>query len=218
MAAAIRQISVQKGLDPADFTLACFGGAGGQHACLVADELGMDRVFLHPLAGVLSAYGIGLSDFSLLREQAVEIPFTPDAMAPLAAMAARLADEAEAALAAQAPGTAITHRITLLLRYAGTDTALPIAFTTHEEMSQNFAAAHQRLFGFVTPEKPLAAETLLVEASAPGEALAEQEIPPARCPPRSAIALCSAMARRMRRPSMTAPPSAPGQTSWARRS
>ncbi len=176
MAQAIRQISVQKGLNPADFALVCFGGAGGQHACAVADELGMDRVFIHPLAGVLSAYGIGLSDFSLMREQAVEMPFTPQAMETLAQTAARLAAKAEAALRAQNPGAAITHTATILLRYAGTDTALPVELCEFNEMARKFTAAHQRLFGFVTPEKPLVAETVLVEASTPGEALTEPGI------------------------------------------
>ncbi len=175
MAQAIRQISVQKGLNPADFALVCFGGAGGQHACLVADELGMDRVFIHPFAGVLSAYGIGLSDFSLLREQAVELPFTEAALDALAQTAARLAAEAETSLRAQTPGAEITHSTTILLRYAGTDTALPVKFASHAEMLAEFTAAHQRLFGFTTPEKPLVAETVQVEASAPGEPLAEPE-------------------------------------------
>nr|WP_183265259.1 hydantoinase B/oxoprolinase family protein [Acidocella aromatica] len=182
MAQAIRQISVQKGLNPADFALVCFGGAGGQHACLVADELGMDRVFIHPFAGVLSAYGIGLSDFSLLREQAVELPFTETALDALAQTAARLAAEAETSLRAQTPGADITHSTTILLRYAGTDTALPVSFAPYAEMLAEFTAAHQRLFGFTTPEKPLVAETVLVEASAPGEPLAEPGISPAPLP------------------------------------
>jgi 5-oxoprolinase (ATP-hydrolysing) len=182
MAQAIRQISVQKGLDPKNFVLVCFGGAGGQHAAQVADELGMDKVFIHPLAGVLSAYGIGLSDFSLLRELAVEMPFTVEAMAALEDTASRLAREAEAALAAQNPGAAISHTVTILLRYAGTDTALPVKFHNYSEMHANFTAAHQRLFGFTTPEKSLVAETVLVEATAPGEPLAEPEIAAAPLP------------------------------------
>ena len=176
MAQAIRQISVQKGLNPADFTLVCFGGAGGQHACAVADELGMERVFLHPLAGVLSAYGIGLSDFLNLREQGVEIPFVPEAKEELAAIAARLATEAKAALLAQNPDAVVSHTTTILLRYAGTDTALPIKFCSFKKMSEAFAAEHQRLFGFTTPEKTLVVDTVLVEASAPGEPLVEPEI------------------------------------------
>ena len=83
MANAIKQVSVQKGHDATRFALQCFGGAGGQHACLVADELGMETVFIHPFAGVLSAYGMGLADQTVMREQAVEAPFTADEMAGL---------------------------------------------------------------------------------------------------------------------------------------
>jgi 5-oxoprolinase (ATP-hydrolysing) len=182
MAAAIRQISVQKGLNPADFTLVSFGGAGGQHACAVAAELGMSRVFLHPLAGVLSAYGIGLADVSLLREQAVETAFTPESMDSLAATAARLAEDAVRSLAAQAPDTPAQTTTTLLLRYAGTDSALPVPFTTHAQMVNAFTAAHRRLFGFATPEHRLIADTLLVEATAQGEPLAEPTLAPAPLP------------------------------------
>ena len=81
MANAIKKISVARGYDVTRYTLQCFGGAGGQHACLVADALGMTRVFVHPLAGVLSAYGMGLADQNVIREQAVELPLAPDAPA-----------------------------------------------------------------------------------------------------------------------------------------
>jgi 5-oxoprolinase (ATP-hydrolysing) len=176
MAHAIRQISVQKGRNPADFVLASFGGAGGQHACLVADELGMDRIFIHPLAGVLSAYGIGLADFLILREQAVEIPLNAQAAGQLAAVADRLAADATRTLLEQNPGAQTTAQTTILLRYAGTDTTLPVPLTTPKEMAENFSAAHQKLFGFITPEKPLVAETVVVEVSAPGQAITEPEI------------------------------------------
>ena len=101
MANAIKQVSVQKGHDATRFALQCFGGAGGQHACLVADALGMETIFIHPYAGVLSAYGMGLADQTVMREQAVEIPLEAHAMAELADVADRLASEAKAALAAQ---------------------------------------------------------------------------------------------------------------------
>ena len=87
MANAIKQVSVQKGHDATRFALQCFGGAGGQHACLVADALGMETVFIHPFAGVLSAYGMGLADQTVMREQAVEIPLEPHAMAELRELA-----------------------------------------------------------------------------------------------------------------------------------
>ena len=182
MAHAIRQITVQRGINPADFTLASFGGAGGQHACLVADELGIDTIFIHPLAGVLSAYGIGLADFTLVRDQAVELPFTPERIATLTATAATLAENATAALHAQNPGARASTTATVLLRYAGTDTALPVPLTAHAEMTARFTAAHQRLFGFATPEKPLIAEAVVVEAKAQGERIEEPEIPAAAPP------------------------------------
>jgi 5-oxoprolinase (ATP-hydrolysing) len=177
MAHAIRQISVQKGRNPADFVLTCFGGAGGQHACLVADELGMDTVFIHPYAGVLSAYGMGLADFRRLQEKAVEIPFSPDAIASLQNTADQLAAEAQTALAAQGIDPAqITAHKSVHLRYAGTDTALPVPLTDHAAMLKMFEAAHKKLFGFITPEKSLIAETVSVEAIAPGDPIEEAEI------------------------------------------
>jgi 5-oxoprolinase (ATP-hydrolysing) len=174
MAHAIRQISVQKGHNPADFTLTSFGGAGGQHACLVADELGMDRIFIHPLAGVLSAYGMGLADFRQLRERAAEIEFTPPSLDELAHIADELATDATAALRAQnVLADAISIEKFVHLRYAGTDAPLKISFTDHAAMIIAFEAAHKKLFGFVTPEKKLIAETVSVEAIAPGEAIDE---------------------------------------------
>jgi len=182
MAHAIRQISVQKGLNPADFVLACFGGAGGQHACLVADELGMDRIFIHPLAGVLSAYGIGLADFTVLRQQAVEIAFAPEAIGALTEVAETLAEDAGQALRMQNPGAVISTRATAHLRYAGTDTALPVPLSTHAQMLETFEAAHWRLFGFISPAQNIVAETVAVEALAPGEAMDEAEIANAPLP------------------------------------
>ncbi len=125
MANAIKQVSVQKGHDATRFALQCFGGAGGQHACLVADELGMETVFIHPFAGVLSAYGMGLADQSVLREQAVETAFDTGSLGALGTLADRLAAEAAASLAEQgaAPERIATARM-LHLRYAGTEAAL----------------------------------------------------------------------------------------------
>jgi 5-oxoprolinase (ATP-hydrolysing) len=177
MAHAIRQISVQKGRNPADFVLACFGGAGGQHACLVADELGMDTVFIHPYAGVLSAYGMGLADFLRLREQAVEMPFADAAIPELRRVADALAAQAAQSLRDQGVDAArIGTRHAVHLRYAGTDTALPVPLTGHMQMVRTFEAAHKKLFGFITPEKSLVAETVSVEALAPGEQIDEPEI------------------------------------------
>jgi len=177
MAHAIRQISVQKGRNPADFVLTSFGGAGGQHACLVADELGMETIFVHPLAGVLSAYGMGLADFLQLREQAVELNFSEAAIAGLAETGEKLGTGAIEGLIAQgADKSAITTQSFVHLRYAGTDAPLQIPFAAHEEMVKSFEDAHKKLFGFITPAKKLIAETVSIEAMAPGDSINEPEI------------------------------------------
>jgi 5-oxoprolinase (ATP-hydrolysing) len=166
MANAIKQVSVQKGHDATRFVLQCFGGAGGQHACLVADELGMETVLIHPYAGVLSAYGMGLADQTVMREQAVEVPFTADEMAELAAIANRLTREAREALAAQgAEPTRIVVRHMLHLRYAGTDTALIVPYGTPDQVVPVFTQAHRARFGFATPERPLIVEAVAVVRS-----------------------------------------------------
>jgi 5-oxoprolinase (ATP-hydrolysing) len=177
MAHAIRQISVQRGHNPADFTLVCFGGAGAQHACLVAEELGMTEIFIHPYAGVLSAYGIGLADFSQIATQSVEIAFTPDAFPFLQATASTLAQTATATLRTQTESP-ITTSATIALRITGTDTAIPIPLTANfEDMAENFHTAHHRLFGFSTPTKQLTAESITIDATAPGETLNEPTLP-----------------------------------------
>ena len=170
MARAIKQVSVQKGQDPARFALACFGGAGGQHACLVADELGMETVFIHPLAGVLSAYGMGLADQVVLRERAMELPFGPATMAELNRVADQLAETARAELAAQGATATCIHR-RVHLRYAGTEAALPVPLDLHA--ADAFADAHRARFGFVTPGRALIAEQIAIEAVAAGETIAE---------------------------------------------
>jgi 5-oxoprolinase (ATP-hydrolysing) len=174
MANAIKQVSVQKGHDAARFALQCFGGAGGQHACLVADALGMETVFIHPYAGVLSAYGMGLADQTVMREQAVEIPLEPHAMPELNELADRLAEQARDALAAQgADAAAITARRSLHLRYAGTEAALIVKLRELGEIVTDFTAAHRARFGFATPDRPLVVEAVAVEATSPGETVHE---------------------------------------------
>ncbi len=172
MANAIKQVSLQKGHDAARFALQCFGGAGGQHACLVADELGMATVFIHPFAGVLSAYGMGLADQAVLREQAVET----DDLTGLDAVADRLAAEARTALAAQgADPAAIRTERRVHVRYAGTQAALEVPLGPG--LREDFTAAHRARFGFATPERGLVAEAVAVEAIAPGERVAEAALP-----------------------------------------
>ncbi len=180
MANAIKQISVQKGHDLARFTLACFGGAGGQHACLVADALGMDQVFLHPFAGVLSAYGMGLADQVVMREQAVETPLDDAALPVLEQSLAELAAEGTAALIAQGAAREAIHvNRAVHLRIESTEAALPVAFGTLAAMRAEFAAAHSARFGFAPPPgRALVAELVAIEAIAPGEAVAEETLAP----------------------------------------
>ena len=178
MANAIKQVSVQKGHDATRFALQCFGGAGGQHACLVADELGMETVFIHPYAGVLSAYGMGLADQTVMREQAVEVLFVAGEMAGLEALANRLAQEAREVLAAQgAAPECIEVRHALHLRYAGTDTALIVPYGAPEQVVPMFTEAHRARFGFATPERPLVVEAVAVEATFAGEPVRETRVP-----------------------------------------
>ncbi|MPZ08904.1 MAG: 5-oxoprolinase [Kiloniellaceae bacterium] len=176
MANAIKKISVQRGYDVTEYTLNCFGGAAGQHACLVADALGMTKVFLHPFAGVLSAYGMGLADVRALRERQVEVPFEEDALAVMEAAYAALAAEAEAEVLDQGVDPA---RIKLVkkaqLRYEGTDSPLPIDFAALAEMQEAFETAHKQRFGFVAVERKLVVEAVAVEVIGQTEEVADPE-------------------------------------------
>ena len=162
MANAIKKISVQRGYDVTGYTLNCFGGAGGQHACLVADALGMTKVLIHPFAGVLSAYGMGLADIRALREKAVEATLDDALMPSLATTLDGLAAEAEAELREQdIPDARIEVIRRAHLRYEGSDTPHAIEFGTPAEMTARFETAHHQHYGFIMPEK-----TLIVEAAA----------------------------------------------------
>ena len=187
MANAIKKISVARGYDVTRYTLQCFGGAGGQHACLVADALGMTRVLAHPLAGVLSAYGMGLADQSVMREQAVEMPLTEAALTALAAQLDHLADKARAHLAEQHFSDAPigVHR-RVHLRYAGTDSALIVPFGPLAAMQGDFEVAYRQRYAFLMPGRDLVAEAVSVEAVVPGDAPAEavHALHPERAVPR----------------------------------
>jgi 5-oxoprolinase (ATP-hydrolysing) len=163
MANAIKVISVQRGHDVTGYTLQCFGGAGGQHACAVADALGMKRVFLHPHAGVLSAYGMGLAETRALREVQFDQPLGVDASAAVAALRA----EAEAELRAQGI-TAIVTGVQAHLRYDGSHQALPVAYGEAAAMQAAFEAGHQARFGFTAPERGILYEMLVAEAAGGG--------------------------------------------------
>jgi 5-oxoprolinase (ATP-hydrolysing) len=178
MANAIKAVSVQKGHDATRFALQCFGGAAGQHACLVADELSMSTVFIHPYAGVLSAYGMGLADQSAMREQAVEVPLSAAELPALEALADRLADEAVGTLREQgADLSRLAVARILHVRYAGTDAALPVTLGPVDAVCAEFTAAHRARFGFATPDRALIVEAVAIEATAAGEQVIESRIP-----------------------------------------
>jgi 5-oxoprolinase (ATP-hydrolysing) len=170
MANAIKRISVARGYDVTRYTLQCFGGAGGQHACAVADALGMTRVFVHPLAGVLSAYGMGLADQIAMREASVEQPLDAAGLAAAAAQLDTLAAAAAAELREQgvAQATITTHR-RIHVRYQGTDTALVVAFGDEAAIRAAFEAGYRQRFAFLMPARALVIEAVSVEAVGAGE-------------------------------------------------
>jgi 5-oxoprolinase (ATP-hydrolysing) len=169
MANAIKKISVQRGYDVTRYALSTFGGAGGQHACAVADALGMTSVLIHPLAGALSAYGIGLADVLAMRESAVEAPLTgDDASSLLAGGFRQLEESARADLAAQGAASQhveVTRRVHL--RYDGTDTPLQVPHGTAQEMTAAFEQAYRSRFSFLMPDRRIIIEAVSVEAACP---------------------------------------------------
>jgi 5-oxoprolinase (ATP-hydrolysing) len=164
MANAIKKISVQRGYDVTEYALATFGGAGGQHACAVADALGMTRVMIHPHAGVLSAYGMGLADTTAIREQAVEAPLAGDLLPQLHTVIASLESDARAELKREGIPEERTRSVQrALLRYAGTDTGVDVAVASPEEMVREFEDAYRRRFSFLMPDKQIVVEAVSVE-------------------------------------------------------
>ena len=190
MANAIKKISLQRGYDVSEYTLCCFGGAGGQHACLIADALGMNQVFVHPYAGVLSAYGMGLADMRAIRECAIEANLTAQLLPELQQKLSQLAREAEEELnrrdAEEAEeekslhprSKSVLYRV--LLRYEGTDSSLIVDFGDIVEMRRGFEEAHRQRYGFVVPEKGLIVEAVSVEvigkSDIPEEPIIERKI------------------------------------------
>ena len=164
MANAIKKISVQRGYNVTDYALQCFGGAGGQHACLIADVLGMNTVLVHPFAGVLSAYGMGLADVRALRERTIEAPLAADLVPRLE----RELDELAAVSEAEVSGQRITDdrietRRFVHLRYDGSDTALEVPYGAVDGMVEAYERAYRSRFGFVMPGKKVIAATISVE-------------------------------------------------------
>ncbi|GAB5469992.1 MAG: hydantoinase B/oxoprolinase family protein [Rhodospirillales bacterium] len=183
MANAIKKISVQRGYDVTRYTLNCFGGAGGQHACLVADALGMTRVLLHPFAGVLSAYGMGLAEIRALRQHQFERGL--DAGAAARAQLDAMAEEASREVLAQGvPATALRRIETAHIRYQGSHQPLEVTFGSAAEMRSRFSEAHRTRYGFVAEERDLVIESLAVEVIGGAGELAEMprapEGPPAQ--------------------------------------
>ncbi len=198
MANAIKKISVQRGYDVTRYALNSFGGAGGQHACLVADALGMTTVLIHPLSSLLSAYGMGLADIRATRQQAIEEPFGQGALGSIGAIGQRLGADARNEVVGQGiPAATVTVHLSAHLRYAGTDTALAVnagtlsaapaapsgsaELATHlatlGEMKSSFEAAHQARFGFVDQTKELVVEAISAEAVGGSAKFAEPVLP-----------------------------------------
>ncbi|MBL8318626.1 MAG: hydantoinase B/oxoprolinase family protein, partial [Burkholderiaceae bacterium] len=170
MANAIKRISVARGYDVTQYTLQCFGGAGGQHACLVADALGMERVFVHPLAGVLSAYGMGLADQIAMREASVEQPLDSNGLAAATERLALLGDAARDELVGQGVASvAVELRRKVHVRYQGTDTALVVPHGAVDAIRAAFEAAYKQRFAFLMPDRALVIEAVSVEAVGAGE-------------------------------------------------
>ena len=164
MANAIKKISVQRGYDITDYALATFGGAGGQHACQVADALGMSHVLLHPLSGVLSAYGMGLADVAANRQRAVEQVLDLDGVDRIGRISDELSEENRVQLARQGIDRGETRtEVRAHLRYKGTDTPLPIPAGSLQGMRARFELAHEQRFGFISPEKEIVIEAVEVE-------------------------------------------------------
>jgi 5-oxoprolinase (ATP-hydrolysing) len=187
MAEAIKKISVQRGYDVTRYALNCFGGAGGQHACLVADALGMTTVLLHPLSGLLSAYGMGLAEVRAVRQKALDLPLDEATPMALRLMAAGLEEICRSELAGQGvPAADVAVHVRAHVRYSGTDTTLPVAEAYPAQMRAEFEAQHKARFGFVDASKLLVVEAVEVEAVGGGARFEEPSHPAAEHKPRAA--------------------------------
>ena len=180
MANAIKQISIQRGHDVTDFVLCCFGGAGGQHACRVADALGVQTVMIHPLAGVLSAYGMGLADLRSLCARTIETELDADALARLDPEFEALEQEMRAELLEQGVSESqLQFERRLKIKITGSDTTLAVPWSdTDDTLRLRFHTAHRKQFGFETPERLLIVESIELEGvgcvEKPGPASASQ--------------------------------------------
>ena len=191
MASAIKTISVARGYDITRYALACFGGAGGQHACRVAETLGMATVVIHPFSGVLSAFGIGLGDLRASRQKSIEEPLAPAAMtatmATIARTSAALLAETRASLAAQGVADGVVRdEVRVHLRYKGTDSAIAVKLASQEDMRRAFEDEHRQRFGFIQAGHDLVVGALDVESVGGGAVVPDAPSPapaaPARLP------------------------------------
>ncbi|MGB0507822.1 MAG: hydantoinase B/oxoprolinase family protein, partial [Pikeienuella sp.] len=165
MANAIKKISVQRGYDVTEYALTCFGGAGGQHACAVADALGMAKVLVHPHSGILSAYGMGLADIRATRTQSVVRPLTTELEDEIDILLDELTNATRAELTGQGVDPTDQQIFARLhLRYDGTDTPIPIPMGGTDQMLADFATAHRKQFGFTFDDKAVVVEAIELEA------------------------------------------------------
>jgi 5-oxoprolinase (ATP-hydrolysing) len=177
MAEAIKKISVQRGYDITRYALNCFGGAGGQHACLVADALAMKTVLLHPFSGLLSAYGMGLAEVRSTRQKAMDVPLDDAAPDAITLAASSLITETGGELVAQGVATAdVSIFVRAHVRYSGTDTSLVVASADAAAMIAAFEDAHRRRFGFIDQSKSLVIEAVEVEAVGGGASFDEPSV------------------------------------------
>ncbi len=177
MAQAIKKISIARGYDVQNYAVNCFGGAGGQHACLVAERLGIRSIMLHPFAGVLSAYGMGLAAIETERQRVIERDLCGELAQELAPVIAELqAENADELMAQGVEDEALQHHVAALMRYRGTDTVIRVAFAREADMRESFEQDHRRQFGFLAPGKEVMLDTLVVETRVEGAELHERRL------------------------------------------
>ena len=182
MANAIKEISVRRGYDVTEYTLQCFGGAGGQHACMIADTLGMKTIFIHPYAGVLSAYGMGLADLRAVKERSVEARLETSTLSDIEALLATLSAEAESELEPQlTPGDSLRVERRVHLRYDGTDSSLEVIYPESGDVAASlraaFEAEHRQRYGFIMEGRGLIVATAVSEAVGETDVADELEQP-----------------------------------------
>ncbi len=185
MANAIKKISLQRGYDLSEYTLCCFGGAGGQHACLIADSLGIKQIFIHPLAGVLSAYGIGLADVRVIKKRSVEAELTPELLLDIRHLIDPLEAEAMSEINSEDGVVTVSYKVNL--KYAGTDSALTVNLADAPDMRREFESQHSTRYGFIQAKSSLIVESIILELvqgmHAPAEPIKNRfhDTPPTAC-------------------------------------